>query len=236
MKTWRGLVFFMAILALTLAPGPLQAAIRPNAVTLNPSFGGYNFEGNQRLKGRPVYGLAVGYNFRERWGIEGVANYIKSEVKSGSENHVDIYNIKMDLLYHFTPNRVLVPYFAAGVGLQGIHLGSGDSHEHGLINYGLGLKYFLTDKVGLRADVRHVIVQGDMDRHETFNNLTYTVGLIFQIGPFESPGSTPQAPAAIWDVDGDGVPDQFDRCPDTRPGIQVDGFGCSPAAPAPAVQ
>jgi OmpA-OmpF porin, OOP family len=91
-----------------------------------------------------------------------------------------------------------------------------------LANYGLGLKYFLTENIGLRADVRHVldINVGDADRkHDVFNNLSYTAGLTFQVGGYR------EAPV-IRDTDGDGVPDQFDRCPDTRLGVPVDGFGC----------
>jgi hypothetical protein len=38
--------------------------------------------------------------------------------------------------------------------------------------------------------------------------------------------SVPLLPPA--DRDGDGVPDERDRCPDTPPGLPVDEFGCSP--------
>ena len=38
------------------------AEIRPGAITLSPSVGGYVFEGNQCLEDEVVYGLALGYN------------------------------------------------------------------------------------------------------------------------------------------------------------------------------
>jgi OOP family OmpA-OmpF porin len=215
------LAFFATVLTLALVPGSSRAAIRPYALTLSPFAGGYVFEGNQRLKASPVYGLAVGYNFGERWGGEIVASYVDGEVAARPEDNVDVYSISLDILYHFRPTRHLVPYLAAGLGGVSIHPGGG-SDQDGLANYGLGLKYFLTDNIGLRADVRHVldINVGDADRtHDVFNNLSYTAGLTFQIGGYR------EAPV-IRDTDGDGVPDQFDRCPNTRLGVPVDGFGC----------
>jgi OmpA-OmpF porin, OOP family len=38
-------------------------------------------------------------------------------------------------------------------------------------------------------------------------------------------------PVPVPDSDGDGVPDSHDRCPDTLPGVKVDGFGCAIQAP-----
>jgi OmpA-OmpF porin, OOP family len=73
------LAVFATVLAIALVPGISRAEIRPYALTLSPFAGGYVFEGNQRLKDSPVYGLAVGYNFGERWGGEIVASYIDGE-------------------------------------------------------------------------------------------------------------------------------------------------------------
>lgn len=231
MKKLNLLLLFATIYAAALAPGLAQAEIRPNTLTLSPFIGGYVFEGNQRLKDRALYGLAVGYNFNERWSVEGAAGYVKSEVKTGEEDTVDVYNVRLDALYHFHPDRDFVPFVAFGVGMIGFNLGWGDNSENALVNYGVGVKYFLTDNVGLRADVRHILTDGDMDRDDKiFNNLSYTFGLTFQLGPFSMPkaSSRQQEPTKVWDADGDGVPDQFDRCPDTPPGSPVDGYGCTP--------
>lgn len=42
--------------------------------------------------------------------------------------------------------------------------------------------------------------------------------------PVERVVEVPVPPA---DTDGDGIPDSHDRCPDTLPGVRVDGFGCA---------
>lgn len=221
MKKMQLLMMLSAVVACALVPAWSQAAIRPYALTLSPFVGGYVFEGNQQLEDRPVYGLAVGYNFTEHWGVEGVASYIDGKAETDSVDNVDIYSVSLDLLYHFRPTRSLVPFAVAGVGGLSMHPG-GASEHNALVNYGFGLKYLMNDNVGLRADVRHLldINTRDSDRQrDVFNNLSYTVGLTFQIGGYR------EAPV-VRDTDGDGVPDQFDRCPGTKLGVPVDGFGC----------
>jgi OOP family OmpA-OmpF porin len=42
----------------------------------------------------------------------------------------------------------------------------------------------------------------------------------------ESEGPEPMATVVMRDSDGDGVPDDKDRCPDTPAGLRVDAFGC----------
>jgi OOP family OmpA-OmpF porin len=240
MKNLHVLLCLAFALLTALVPGRSDAAIRPNTLNLSPFVGYYIFEGNQHLDNAPIYGLAVGYNFTERWGIEGMAGYINSDANGylKEADSVDMYNVSLNALYHFQPNRELVPYVAAGLGWMGFHPGenSGGNKEKALFNYGVGLKYFLTDDIALRADVRHILTDGDwVDSDQVFNNLSCTFGLTFQLGPFSSPRTASKAPAAVWDTDGDGVPDTFDRCPDTRPGSKVDGYGCPPVT-APATQ
>jgi OOP family OmpA-OmpF porin len=238
MKKRHILVFFAVALATAFVPGLSQAEIRPNTLTLSPFAGYYIFEGKQSLKDSPTYGLAVGYNLTEHWGFEGVAGYLKSDIKGVDNNDADVYNIHLDVLYHFSPDRELVPYVAAGVGWIGTTgLGSAYESDNAMFNYGGGLKYFLTDDIALRADVRHLLVDGDYQRDShVFNNVSCTVGLTFQLGPFGPFGASQKtAPPIVLDKDSDGVPDQFDRCSNTKPGALVDGFGCPPVT-APAAQ
>jgi len=221
---------FLLVLLIWAAGGPARAAIRPYALTVSPFAGWYLFEGNQRLDDRPVYGLSVGYNFSEHWAAEGAAAYVDTRTTLGSSSDVDVYQGRLDLLYHFRPEKHFVPYLAAGIGGQvtdydgGGMLGSG-SDDDGLLNYGVGFKYFLTEGTALRADVRHILdmnVGRDIDGGG-FNNLSANAGLFMQFG------ASRQALAAVAmpkDSDGDGVVDQFDRCADTLLGVPVDGYGC----------
>ena len=229
MKHIQLLVVFFILLASTPFAERCGAAVKPGAFTLSPSAGEYRFEGNQyventTLEDSPVYGLAVGYNLNRRWAVEGALSYIDSEASSGSVDNIDVYTAHLDLLYHFRPRKDFVPYIAAGLGAISIHPGGGGSDENGLVNLGVGFKYFFSDTVGFRADVRGILDIDDNDERErdVYKNLSYTGGLIFQFG---GGGEAPVTPLER-DEDQDGVVDSFDRCPDTAEGITVDASGC----------
>lgn len=93
----------------------------------------------------------------------------------------DLYRYGVDILYNFMPEKNLVPFVVVGGGGTNFNTPntpSEKSHYAGLVNYGLGLKYFVADNVALRGDVRHVLLVHDLGE----NNLEYSVGLTFQFG------------------------------------------------------
>jgi OOP family OmpA-OmpF porin len=234
MKNLPLLVVFFVLLASIPFAEKCDAAIRPGAMTLSLSAGEYQFEGNQiiedtTLEDSPVYDLAIGYNFSRRWALEGVFSYIDSEATSGPVDNVDVFAAHLDLLYHFRPEKDFVPYLAAGLGGFSIHPG-GDSDENGLFNLGAGFKYFFTDNIGFRADVRGLLNIDDDDERErdVYKNISYTGGLIFQFGGGPKAPKEPKVSAEplARDKDQDGVIDQYDRCPDTAEGVVVDASGC----------
>jgi OOP family OmpA-OmpF porin len=148
----------------------------------------------------------------------------------------------------------LVPFIAIGFG--GIYYGKGFNYINSsygddfeasqyTVDYGVGLKFFLTDDIALRADVRDVIplnsTKGNPDYFH--NNLLVTLGINFAFGgekkiveaKVEEPPPPPApvapvAPAApaevVADSDNDGVPDNLDKCPNTPAGVAVDKDGC----------
>ncbi len=145
-----------AAVLLLLASGSALATIRPDTVTFSPLVGKYLFEGNEGLKNRGVYGLGVGYNFDENWAGEAVFRYVDTQDTAGNEKSVDVMSGEADLLYHFLPDQLFVPYLAGGVGAIRINPGS-DAEEDLLVNYGAGFKYFFTDNMALRGDARHIL-------------------------------------------------------------------------------
>ncbi len=54
----------------------------------------------------------------------------------------------------------------------------------------------------------------------------YTVGVDRDYWGGGKIGSTEFQVADLHDSDGDGVPDQLDKCPDTRPNVSTGGNGC----------
>ena len=195
--------------------GNIRAEIKADAFALTPFIGGYLFEGDQNLKHRPTYGLGFGYAFDKNWGGEAVFNYVDTDYDTGSGD-MDVYLYRLDGLYHFHPFEKLIPYVAAGIGGITFDAEKGCSDTDPILNYGAGVKYFLTDTVALRGDVRHIIGLDD-----TENNLAYTVGLTICFGGEKQMIASPRT-----DSDGDGVDDDMDKCPRTPAGVSVDGVGC----------
>ncbi len=189
--------------------------MKTGTFTVSPFIGGYVFEGNQDIKDKPAYGIGVGYNVDKQWSTEAVFNYIDTESNVG-EGDVKAYLYRLDGLYHFNGNGRFVPYIAAGVGGITFDRDRGDNNNDPLLNYGGGLKYFITESIALRGDVRHVI-----SFDSTHHNLLYTLGLTFFFG-----GQKEVSAQESRDSDGDGVYDYMDKCPDTPSGVAVDRAGC----------
>ncbi len=166
----------MVVLFIIACVSTSFAQIRPGAFSVSPFVGGYTFEGSQDLKTRPVYGLRAGYDFTNHLGAELLFDYVFTKhTPAGSEVDTDVYNYRVEGLYHFMPEKRLVPFVAIGAGGQTIK--QEDNKTRFVADYGAGLKYFLTDYLALRADVRHVLAFGS-----TYNNLEYAVGLTFYFG------------------------------------------------------
>ena len=216
------------------------AANKAETFSISPMIGGITFDGQQHLETNPVYGLRAGYNFTKELGFEALFDYAHTEPTRKSGN-VDLYRYGGELLYHFMPDNKFVPYVAAGyagANFKGATPLANDSAK-GIFDYGVGAKYFLTDDIALRGDVRHLIYK----QNDTLHAVEYAVGLYFPFGgttpavkPVEPPPVPvqvekpvvvpPPAPAKPVDSDGDGVPDAIDKCPDTPAGVKVDKDGC----------
>jgi len=241
MKTKTALFVAGSLLAMATAA---SAGNKAESFSLSPVIGGITFDGNQHLETAPVYGLRAGYNFTKALGIEALFDYSTTEpTKGGLTNgkDADFYRYGGELLYHFFPDNNFVPYVAAGYAgynFKGaVPLGA-NSKIKGVADYGLGAKYFITDNIALRGDVRHLIYQNN----QTLHAVEYTMGLYIPFGgvtPAAAPVEVAPAPAPVAapapvepvvappaDSDGDGVPDSLDKCPDTPAGVKVDSDGC----------
>jgi OOP family OmpA-OmpF porin len=101
-----------------------------------------------------------------------------------------------EMLYHFFPDKALVPYVAAGFAGLAINGDASGSKNQGVFDYGVGAKYFITDSFALRADVRHLITTGS----QMYNNVSYTVGAHIPFGGLSKavkPVETPPPAAAV---------------------------------------
>jgi OOP family OmpA-OmpF porin len=169
--------FVLAVMLLIVFSTPASAQIWPGAFSLSPFVGGFWFDSGEDLKHRPVLGLRLGYDFTENWGAEFLFDYVRTEYEA-RDLDTNVYNYRIEGLYHFMPESRLVPFLAAGLGGMSIdYVGDKDSRCRFVADYGAGVKYFITDWLALRGDVRHLLAFGSVH-----SNLEFTVGCTFYFG------------------------------------------------------
>jgi OOP family OmpA-OmpF porin len=136
--------------------------------------------------------------------------------------------------YHFG-DRALRPFIAAGLGYQK-HRSVLDEDKNLTQSLGLGLQGKLAKHWSARAQVlwRRDLDGSSIPGRSGFSDWIYSIGMSFDFGGTTPPPPPPPAaappppppPPPNPDLDGDGVPNERDKCPNTRPGAVVDLDGC----------
>ena len=141
--------------------------------------------------------VRLGYNFTKAFGVEGLFDYVHTE-STITDQKIDMYRYGGEMLYHFFPDNTLVPYVAAGYA----GLNFDNIQPRGAFDYGVGLKWFLSDNFALRGDVRNLLYRSGGPNDTTFNNFEYTIGAYIPFGgkvravkAIETPPA-PEAPTA----------------------------------------
>jgi OOP family OmpA-OmpF porin len=197
-------VFMLSIAVLCVIAAPVAAEEREGAVSLSPFIGGYTFDGALHLKTAPLYGLRIGYDLTKDWEVEAVGSFLATE-GTHSNASVNTVNYRVDVLYNILPDGPLVPYLAIGAG--GVTAGHGSDFNAGgrntdaTANGGLGLKYFITDSIALRADAREVFVfenhSDPLAHNSVMYNEEYTAGLTFLFGGTTASATQGSIPAPL---------------------------------------
>ncbi|MDD5285824.1 MAG: OmpA family protein [Desulfuromonadaceae bacterium] len=167
------IVLASLLLSATVAFGGVKAG----EFSLSPIIGGYTFDGKQHLKTNLVYGARVGYTFTKQLGVEGLFDYVNTDSSQGGGSF-KAYRSGAELIYNFIPDNVLVPFIAAGGGMETIK-GDAFRRTRAMYDYGAGLKYFINNNFALRGDVRHILYSYG---GSTFSNVEYTLGAYIPFG------------------------------------------------------
>jgi len=179
----RRILMVIQICLFLLALGtPVLAENQAGAFTLDPFTGFYTFDSAQELDARSYYGLRAGYNLTKNLGLEAMFGYVPTETNSYAfaDRDVSVYRYGLDALYYFNPDSNVVLFVEAGIGATQTDNPSGmGDHSRGLFDYGVGLKYFISDTVALRGDVKQAMFSEGGDNR---TNTEYTVGLTFLLG------------------------------------------------------
>ena len=231
----KKITLLIAASLLTMA-SVASAANKAETLTFTPVIGAYLFDGRQHLEANEMYGARVGYNFTKALSIEALFDYSHNNesthpaIKPG----ISMYRYGGDVLYHFTPDSMFVPYVAAGfagVNFDGNSDGTSDKgykQTKGAFDYGVGAKLFVSDNVAIRGDVRHIIYKYD----RTYNNYESTVGVYFAFGAPAPVAKAiePEPAPIIINVEAAPAPAPVAapvlKCPNTPAGVPVDKDGC----------
>jgi outer membrane beta-barrel protein len=220
----KRILFLLSVLVLLCASvSPGFAGVQEGSISVSPYVGGYVFDGAYELNHAPVFGLRIGYALDKHIGIEALGEYVDTEVDAPKTKRnnatASSTGARLEGLYHFMPDGKFVPFVAVGVG--GINIDAWKVSETNFAAaYGVGLKYFITDSLALRADARHIAVFGSLH-----SNLSYTAGITYAFGGKKAAAAPKAAPVKV-DSDGDGVADDKDKCPNTPKAAKVDSNGC----------
>lgn len=151
--------------------------------TLSPFLGLYQFDYRQKLDLRSYYGLRAGYNITKYWGLEAMFGYVPTETVSMLVRNRDVHFFRygLDVLFHFNPDGVFVPFLQAGAGGYHIYSPKGiKDRDRVLIDYGAGIKWYVSETVALRGDVKQALVfDGGAQYRKLRLNQEYTVGATF---------------------------------------------------------
>lgn len=142
------------------------------------------------------FGAALGYNFSKFFTTELSLSYWPNSDFSGTATDgtstIDVststkqFHVFVNGVLHIFPEEDFVPYLTAGVGgvvFSGDVTGLGQTLDYGEYGFGFniggGVKWFFTDSLNLRFEVKDVIAS--MEHLDTMNmwRTTVGVGIIF---------------------------------------------------------
>jgi len=220
--------FSMRKIAIALvAATALFAADSAYNYELTPTIGGVHPEGNLGTNEQSAIGLRIGRNL-ENFFIDHVelglshTNKIREYGVDGKATRYFVNAIK-----DFGLTEKLSLYGLLGAGYEDVSKKFVKNDDGGFGQYGLGLRYQITDNFALRAEAVDAIKFEHAD-----HNLFYTLGFAVGFGAKNAPvvAEAPKveaAPAPVsLDDDNDGVLNDVDQCPNTPAGVVVDETGC----------
>lgn len=170
---------------------PAQAQTEAGQFEFSPFVGYQLFESKQNLENALTYGMRLGYRLTDRWALEGAVSTAGSSVDDASltdpakgqfaspDDEVDLLLYQLDALYHLRPQSTFSPYIAFGYGAADYSPSISDK-TMSTFNLGIGAKYWLSENLAMRFDLRDHLVSEVFD--DGYHNISATVGLAFAFG------------------------------------------------------
>jgi len=183
---WLAVVFL-------LYASPVSAEINEGNFSATLGGLGYLSDGVQHQHLGPGMTVKLGYDFTKHFGLEGSFDYILSKSsKEKSDWWTSRYGFRLDAVVNFMPDSRFVPYVSGGVGF--IYIDDMPSIKEryrtdALISVGGGARFFITDSLALRADLRPVVTFGE----GTLINAEAMLGVSYYFGGSDKKATPPVA-------------------------------------------
>ena len=182
-----------------------------------------------------LFGVRLGFMFNDMFGVEGEFGVIPSESRTLV---FDIWNItyRAHLIAQFganDPNKKLIPFVLFGGGaMQIVSTKDPDviaKDTDAELYAGIGAKYRVDNGWGLRVDARILFPPSSANNGATIDY----EGLLSIYKEFgrKMPEKAVEKPTGPKDSDGDGIPDDQDKCPNAPE--DKDGFQDADGCPDP---
>lgn len=190
---------------------------------LMPTLGAMHADSDLETDGTDAaYGVRLGKVLSEHWDVQLGLTHAKTDANStiaglASSGDYKQTILGLDALYMFSRDKFR-PFVLAGLGVANndIDYTVGGTAVSGsktswMANVGAGFQYFVTDNIGLQADLRHVWSRAEasanafgISSEETVGNTYLNFGVIFNFGAPKqlaaAPAPVEPAPAAMTEV------------------------------------
>ena len=218
MKNTLGLA--LAAASALLAGQSAQAGSDPGSLYIAPIVQGVWLDDARKADDGVGFALAFGGVASENWNVELALQGSNHDAAGGSK--LKLQGFDVSALRVFYRDQRVNPYLTVGLGrLERRFPGVRDADY--FLKYGAGVIADLAKNVdkGTNVQLRGEIAGRTLDEGGGPNPVDYLVG----VGLVYSWGGA-IAPKKVPDSDGDGVPDDMDKCQGTPPGTPVDANGC----------
>jgi opacity protein-like surface antigen len=140
----------------------------PEGLTIS-AFLGVGFAGDYD-NSPAAFGAALGYGMNRNVSVEGEIAFVPGgEQGTLATFDSSMFTLSGNVLYHFLGTEQFTPYATAGIGTmntdaeaEGTDLIDDDTRFGFAWNWGAGLKTALSDRIGLRADLRYFNPREDL--------------------------------------------------------------------------
>ena len=171
----------------------------------------------------PELGLRFAYFFLPNIGVEAEGSMVMTSTQgmdaagTGTDQGASLYSGHVQAIFQYpVPDLRLVPFAALGAGVwhtSSDYLGSDTDWP---LHVGIGARFFVSDQVAIRADLRYLrgpSIQDPYTLNAGYGELM--VGVQWSPGASSHGGGEepPPPPPIDRDTDGDGIVDSLDKCP-----------------------